>query len=197
MNEYEKTNHLNHNSKTQGSRRPRPKSKFLAGGILFALLMMTVQGFSQVVPTGKERVKSVNAHFEKEVLRLTNLERKKRGLKPLKLNQSLAYSARYHAKDMAEDNYFNHDSYDRKKNGRMVKVCGTFQRIKAFEKFNYMAENISAGRQTPKSVLKAWMKSPGHKKNILGKNFTEIGIGYYYFGNSAYRHYWVQNFGGN
>ncbi|MDP6575992.1 MAG: CAP domain-containing protein [Candidatus Peribacteraceae bacterium] len=51
-----------------------------------------------------------------------------------------------------------------------------------------VGENIAVGQLTPKEVMKDWMNSPGHRKNILHSEFAEIGIGL--FGD-----YWVQNFG--
>lgn len=164
----------------------------------YILIIIMIPHFlwAQKCPTGEERIEAVNSAFEKEVLRLTNKERKKRGLKPLKWDETLAYSARYHAKDMAMDNYFDHDSYDRK-GKKLVKVCGTFERIESFISYPYLAENISAGRLTPKEVVDAWMKSSGHRKNILNKNMTRLGVGYYYKEDTEYGHYWVQNFGGD
>ncbi len=164
--------------------------------ILF-ILISNIYLFAQNCPTGNEKVKSINQDFEKEVLKLTNKERKKRGLKKLKWNETLAYSARYHAQDMAEENYFEHSSFDRNSNGKLKEVCGTFDRVEAFIVFNYLAENISAGQVTPEAVVKSWMKSPGHRKNILGKNFSELGVGFYQSNNSEYEYYWVQNFGGD
>jgi uncharacterized protein YkwD len=152
--------------------------------------------FSQNCPTGEERIESIQNNFEKQVLLLTNVEREKRGLKPLEWDGTLAYAARYHAKDMAIDNYFDHDSYDRK--GKILrKSCSIFDRIEAFIEYPYLAENISAGRTGPEEVVKAWMKSTGHRKNILDKNMARMGVGYYYSEDSEYGHYWVQNFGGD
>lgn len=140
--------------------------------------------------TGNERVAPVNAKFEKEVLRLVNVERKKRGLPALTWNQKMAWSARYHAADMAHDNYFEHASYD--KGGR--KVCGTFTRIKKFGPAG--AENIAVGGSTPAGTMRQWMNSPGHKKNILSRGSKSLGVGYYYKPGlrNKWRHYWVQNF---
>ena len=50
-------------------------------------------------------------------------------------------------------------------------------------------ENIAKGQQTPEAVVKAWMNSSGHRKNILNPSFTEIGVGYAEQGN-----YWTQMF---
>ncbi len=162
---------------------------------LILFLWLPLFSFGQKCPTGEERIKSIQSEFESEVLRLTNNEREKMGLKPLEWDETLAYAARYHAKDMSVDDYFDHDSHDRK--GRALrKSCSIFERIKAFVSYPYLAENISAGRTIPEEVVEAWMKSTGHKKNILDKNMTRLGVGYYYNEDAKYGHYWVQNFGG-
>lgn len=166
-----------------------------AFAITLIILFSSTLIFAQNYPTGMERIESINSTFEKEVLRLTNKERKKKRLKPLKWDESLAFAARYHAYDMAMEDYFEHDSYDRS-NGRLRKSCRIFDRIEAFANYSYLAENISAGQLTPEDVLKAWMKSSGHKKNILKEEMTLLGVGYYENEDSEYGVYWVQNFGG-
>lgn len=174
------------------------KQRLMRTNFLYIFFIILVNGntFSQSCPTGNEREISVNPDFERQVIKLTNKEREKRGLKPLEMDESLSYSARYHAKDMAVEDYFDHDSFDRKENGQLKRVCGTFERIEAFANFGTMAENISAGRTTPEAVVEGWMKSPGHRKNILNKNFKKLGVGFYQTNDSEYHYYWVQNFGG-
>ena len=49
-------------------------------------------------------------------------------------------------------------------------------------------ENIAQGQQNADQVMKSWMGSVGHKRNILDNNSTKIGVGF--FGG-----YWVQVFG--
>ena len=164
--------------------------------IILLLISFTSLLSAQNCATGNEKIKSIDPKMEKEVLRLTNIERQKQGLKKLQLDKRLAYSARYHAKGMAENNYFEHDSYYRNSNNRLKRICGTFERISAFANYGYKAENISAGRSTAKSTVDGWMNSPGHRKNILNKAYTKLGVGYYYSENSEYKTYWVQNFGG-
>ncbi|TXK87566.1 sporulation protein, partial [Parageobacillus sp. SY1] len=34
------------------------------------------------------------------------------------------------------------------------------------------------GQRTPQEVVAAWMNSPGHRANILNKNYTHIGVGF-------------------
>jgi uncharacterized protein YkwD len=165
---------------------------------LFCLLAINFELQAQPFkgcPKGNETISVTNESFEQQVLALVNKERAKRKLKPLQLDPNLTASARYHAADMATDAYFSHDTYD--KNGQ--RQCGTFERIVKFagKYFGAMAENISAGDSSPAGVMQSWMGSAGHKANILNKNYTHIGIGYFYNANDKeqYYHYWAQSFG--
>ena len=56
--------------------------------------------------------------------------------------------------------------------------------------YNVAGENIAAGNSTPMATFEQWMKSQKHRENILGKDFTHIGIGYTYDPQGMYRHYW-------
>ncbi len=138
---------------------------------------------------------AVNSEYEQQVLDLVNEERQNAGLPPLKLVQELTNSARYHATDMGQDNYFNHDTYDRV-NSSLQFVCDTWQRILSFYPPNWssLAENIAAGYGSPQDVMTGWMNSTGHRNNILSANSWEMGVGYYDLGGD-YGRYWVQNFG--
>ena len=120
----------------------------------------------------------------KEVVTLVNQERAKVGLAPLKDNWQLARVARYKSEDMRDKNYFSHTS---------PTYGSPFDMMKNFG-IKYMAagENIAMGQQTAALVMKSWMNSPGHKANILGKNFTEIGVGV--AKNKSGTLYWTQMF---
>jgi len=126
-----------------------------------------------------------------EVVRLTNAERRERGLEPLAQNPNLARSAQYHADFMALRDCFAH---------RCPKEPPLAQRAhNAGYIYRGVAENIAAGSPTPVEVVRGWMDSPGHRANILNPDMHEIGIGYVLLnedeGRETYRHYWVQNFG--
>ncbi len=137
---------------------------------------------------------AVNAVFEQRVVELVNLERAKVGLPPLKRNSELDFAARDHTRDMVEDNYFNHDTYDRI-NGVETWVCGAFTRIRLYYSgYSLAGENLGAGYSTPEGVVQGWMASPGHRDNMLKPGYKEIGVGYYY-GGSSFMHYWGQDFG--
>ncbi|MYL32521.1 SafA/ExsA family spore coat assembly protein [Pontibacillus yanchengensis] len=128
----------------------------------------------------KQNIKSV----EQEVIRLTNEERAKYGLPALKADWQLSRVARYKSRDMRDNNYFAHNS---------PTYGSPFQMMKSFNiSYRKAAENIAAGQTSPEAVVKAWMNSSGHRKNILDKELTYIGVGYAKGG--SYGHYWTQQF---
>ncbi len=136
----------------------------------------------------------INAVFEQRVVELVNIERAKVGLPPLKRNSELDFAARDHTRDMAEDNYLYHDTYDRI-NGVESWVCGAFTRIRLYYSgYSWAGENLAGGYSTPEAVVQGWMASEGHRNNILKDVAKEIGVGYYY-GGSSFMHYWGEDFG--
>jgi subtilisin family serine protease/uncharacterized protein YkwD len=141
---------------------------------------------------GVPGVPSSNMAYEQEVVERVNAARADNGLSPLKRVSLLDDAARYHATDLAQDDYFNHDSYDRSR-GSLIYVCGWSARVQSYYPSPY-AENIAAGYTTPESVMNGWMNSSGHRANILSTSNWEIGVGYYQGGGYYYR-YWVQDFG--
>lgn len=124
---------------------------------------------------------SVVSAYAKEVVSLVNKEREKAGLKPLVIHTNLTKMAVAKAQDMNDNNYFSHTS---------PTYGSPFDMMKSFGiTYKYAGENIAKGQKTPAEVVKAWMNSPGHKANIMNKNFTLIGVGYV-------NGYWVQAFVG-
>lgn len=162
--------------------------------ILFISISAFAQNFKGI-PLGNENLDIQNGEFEQEALRLVNNIRIKNHLKILTWNEDLARAARYHAQDMAMDDYVEHETYDRIGN-HLVKMCGTFYKIEKFIRLNNLGENISAGKSTAKETVDGWMKSKGHRENILNPKFKFLGVGYYFKKDTQYDHYWVEDFGG-
>jgi len=143
---------------------------------------------------GGQTAPLVNSDYEQQVVELTNAERAKVNLPPLKRTHSLDLAARYHATDMGQDDYFNHDSYDIVA-GKLQLVCSWSARISSYySNYSSLSENIAAGYTSPQNVMAGWMNSSGHKANILRTSSWEIGVGYY-SGSGSYHSYWVQDFG--
>jgi len=99
-------------------------------------------------------------------------------------------ASRYHAADMANENYHEHATHNRTSSGLQVGIS-TFKRISKFYEGFANTENIAAGYNSPEEVLKGWMKSPGHKRNLFNKSATHMGVGYYHNANSKFKNYWV------
>jgi len=111
------------------------------------------------------------SQYAAEVAKLVNAERAKAGLGALAMDSKLSEVALAKAKDMYNKNYFSHTSPTYGSPFDMMKQFGV--------SFNYAGENIAKGQRTPAEVMNAWMNSSGHKANILGQNFTKIGVAYY------------------
>jgi hypothetical protein len=125
--------------------------------------------------------------FSWRVVELTNIERARLNLPPLKANIYLSAAAMWLAEDMALQNYFSHtDSLGRAFYDRLV-VFGY--------PYNAVAENIAAGQGTAEDVVDTWLHHEGHRDNMLNPAYREIGTGYFYLGTAEYGHYWVQDFG--
>ncbi|MFP7171307.1 CAP domain-containing protein [Terribacillus sp. 7520-G] len=119
--------------------------------------------------------------FEQQVVDLTNQEREKAGLKPLKADAELSKVARAKSQDMADNGYFDHNS---------PTYGSPFDMMKSFGiSYQTAGENIAQGQKTPEEVVEAWMNSQGHRENILNPDYTNIGVGYVENGN-----YWTQQF---
>lgn len=102
------------------------------------------------------------------ILELTNQARLKEGRKPLKMNPLLTRAAQGHSENMGKQDKLDHVLDDKGPSDRI---------LAAGYKFSYNGENVAYSSELdPKETFEGWMNSPPHKKNILGENFTEIGI---------------------
>lgn len=134
-------------------------------------------------PVKKPNITNETQAIELEVVKLVNEERKKAGLAPFTHSQELSKVARVKSQDMADKNYFSHNSPTYGDPFTMMKNFGINYRT--------AGENIAKGYQSPQSVVNGWMNSPGHRANILNPNFGTIGVGYVIKNGTTY---WTQMF---
>ncbi len=122
---------------------------------------------------------------EKQVLDLTNAERAREKLPPLKPHPLLFRAARDHSKNMAKQGKMEHT----------LDGVEPHQRAqKAGFKSPWIGENIAAGEAfPPREVMKTWMESKGHRENILNADYVYIGIGVARSANGEF--YYTQVFG--
>ena len=119
---------------------------------LFVLLFIPLQVFAS----------------QQGIIKLTNAERVKNHMPVLKENKELNKAAMLKAKDMIKNNYWSHTS--------PKGVTPWYWFDKAGYDYKYAGENLAKNFSCDKDVIKAWMKSRGHKSNILDKDFKEIGV---------------------
>lgn len=120
--------------------------------------------------------------FIKEVVNLVNIERAKEGLAPLTIDTKVQAAAQVRAKECEQ--LFSHT----RPNGTSFSTALKEQNVS----YRSAGENIAWGQKTPHEVVTAWMNSAGHRANIMNKNFTTIGVGYYE--NARGTDYWCQLF---
>ena len=104
-----------------------------------------------------------------DIIKLTNIERQKKGVKILKENSLLDKIAKERLEDMFRQGYFEHISPQGTSVSDIAKTDG----------YDYLliGENIALGNfKSSVQLVTAWMESPGHKENILNPQFLEIGV---------------------
>jgi uncharacterized protein YkwD len=122
-----------------------------------------------------------------EVARIVNRYRSRVGLRRLKLEFGLMRSAIWKAQHMAHFFYFEHAD------PAPPVSRGVPQRLAACGFVGDGSENIAYGFETPQGVVHAWLRSPGHRRNIRSRTWHYLGVGV-----AESRHggfFWAQNFG--
>ncbi|MER8223567.1 CAP domain-containing protein [Streptomyces sp. NPDC094143] len=123
--------------------------------------------------------------LEDDVARLMNQERVKRELVQLRVEERLRTSSRAHSEDMAAGGFLSH-----------VSSAGTqpADRMLAAGYLFPAAENVAVHEPNAMAVVRAWMDSPGRRRNILNPAFRSIGVGVHLAPESRAA-WWTQNFG--
>jgi uncharacterized protein YkwD len=84
-------------------------------------------------------------------------------------NDRLESAAAGHAKDMFQNRYFSHIEADGSNAGVRLERAGY--------SWSIYGENIASGQKNEQEVIAGWLLSPGHCKNIMNKNYKEMGVG--------------------
>lgn len=115
----------------------------------------------------KKVVRPMGGKPEMEVICMVNKERAKRGLKPLAPSPQL----------MAVSEQWSQTQANRRR---------------MYHSRNGYGENVAYGQPTSYAVMDAWMRSRGHRNNILSQRYDQIGVGYVVASNGT--PYWTQSF---
>jgi uncharacterized protein YkwD len=101
---------------------------------------------------------------ELETMRLINDYRKSVGLGALEMINYISVQSEGHNYYMIANNVINHDGFADRSNNIITRLRAT-----------KVGENIAYNYSTPQAAVKAWLNSPSHKENIVGK-YTHFGI---------------------
>ena len=109
-----------------------------------------------------------------------NAERTKQGGSPLTWDEGLASVARAHSDDMTGRRYFSHDTPEGLDPTDRLHRAG----LNCRKGYRYgIAENIAIETtlgnldRTAAEAVRGWMNSPGHRSNLLGRQYDRTGIG--------------------
>ncbi len=145
---------------------------------------------SQPSKKATEKNKVVPAAVTKErLLRLTNLERKKKGLASLQRDPRLEAAAQAQADDMRRRRYLNHTSPEGIDPLQRIRSAGYREPSCNCAWQFFYGENIAWGNVSPDVIIQKWLLSPEHRKHLLSPDYRDVGIGYT-------GSYWVETFGG-
>ena len=123
---------------------------------------------------------------ETAFLMLINNHRLQNGLPALQTSMTLSRAAQWKSNDMGAGAYFAHDDGWRTWVQR-IRDCGYGHNA-------WLGENIAAGVPGAQAAFDLWKNSPGHNANMLGMNYTTIGVGRAYVPGSPYGWYWTTEF---
>lgn len=117
-----------------------------------------VRGCGDDPPTPRERV-----------IEITNLRRDENDVAPVRTNADLNWAAQLHSQDQADRDVMSHTGSDGSNAGQRISRQG-------YRWITY-GENVAAGYPTASAVMRGWMNSAGHRRNILHPGFKDIGVG--------------------
>lgn len=133
-----------------------------AVAVIFPAQVAGAKGRSSAPPTARQLLVQING------------ERTRRGLKPLRLSRPLTTAADRHTREMGKKGFFSHDSADGTSFWQRVRrfyPCTGYTSCSAGENILWSSAGIDAA-----GAVRLWMKSPGHRRNILTPGWREIGI---------------------
>ncbi|HAT1882312.1 TPA: CAP domain-containing protein [Legionella pneumophila] len=105
--------------------------------------------------------------IQNEILVYINNYRQQHGLAPLKMDNRIVKEAKIHSMDMAKHAIpFGHKYFKKRIDKLHTQIKNS----------NAGAENVAYNYKNAQDVVKNWLRSPGHKRNIVG-NYDLTGIG--------------------
>jgi uncharacterized protein YkwD len=128
-----------------------------------------------VLPTGAASPATLQS-LRGDVVQELNRVRGARGLRPLRARPALAAAARRHSLQMGHRGFFAHESADGTPFWRRI------ERFYGGHGFRSWAVGENIFWQSPAStragsVVRSWLASPGHRANVLSREWRDVGVG--------------------
>lgn len=116
--------------------------------MLLPCVLICALGVSEATPQGQAETAELHP-LQVRIVERVNVERRRRGMRPLVIDRRLMRSASRHARWMARSRNLQHTQEG-------------------------VAENIAMGQENSAQAVESWMNSPGHRANILG-GYSKVG----------------------
>jgi uncharacterized protein YkwD len=142
------------------------KPKPLSGLVIFFtfLKVSTTLFFFFIYPN----LAYLSSEIQDQIISFANYSRKDNALVELSKSEPLVNAASLKARDMINNQYFNHNTPNGKKPWEWID--------KNIYNYTNAGENLAMDFSSAESVHYALMQSPTHKKNILNPKFEDIGV---------------------
>ncbi|MEU3989671.1 CAP domain-containing protein [Streptomyces platensis] len=140
-------------------------------------------GAGATTPNGTQAASGTAAQFAQKIVELVNAQRAQHGCGPLTVDARIQRAAQAHSDDMAARNFYDHNTPEGVDPGTRM--------TKAGYPWGSWAENIFKSPKDPATAMEGWMKSPGHRDNILNCSYKTTGVGVNLSSNGPW---WTQDF---
>jgi len=136
--------------------------------VFYVLLAIVFKGFFLYLDFYFPQTRLFAILKSEDIVSLINQERAEYDLPPLKTNGNLNQTAALKAQDMAQKQYFAHQSPEG--------ISPWYWFEKAGYDYKLAGENLAVNFADSEALVSAWMQSPSHRANILNPSFQEAGL---------------------
>lgn len=123
--------------------------------------------------------RNASTTYEARILHWTNVQRRAHGVRPVRAGSCPDRYAEAWGRHLAGTGSFYHQSLT-----PFLRTC----------RAHAAGENLGLGNVSARRMVRMWMHSPLHRRNLLSRSFTRLGVGAAY--SSGGRLYTVQDFTG-
>lgn len=149
------------------SSEPKPQTRRGHSIMSFGVLLLFLTSLTLGVMPASTRALGVS-----EIVDLSNAARVTNGLPAFNYNLQLAAAAQQKAEHMKSNKYFEHTAPDGTTGWYFIEQNGYA--------YTSAGENLAATNEGSSAVVNGWLNSPGHRANLLSREYLEVGYGIVY-----------------